>query len=943
MTTLTATTPAFGPGYLPGPFQRPAPAAGSGPTGADFLRALRQRLVLIVFLWFVLIGFTVAGTLYWRNNFPKYEASSIIRVESLAPPNPEDPLRREASFTQADIERELQNQVYMVKSPVVLTDSLKHPDIKRTKWYQWAEKEAQVKKERLQDLLLDILSVGPVPDSNYVRVSASWSDKSEVATIVNVVVEQYVNEVNKQQRDAVNRTKEEMTSELDRASKSYSAKNQAIADFTQRSEATEADMAEAQEKLLTLSALLQELDLEVAGRKSAWEAIQSVSPDAMPLTAELQAILNTDPMLLQLNGTFLESQRQLDSASLRWGPNHRVVIEAARNRDAAWQAFQQDRNSKIVQFHTRQRETAERMFLEASASRIDLMNKLATARAELKDKQAKLAEYNLLLDERDQLKLKYEKLLDQKNMLEMITRQKQTVQIDVAARATQPERMSSPDLLVWIPAGTFFGLLVSVGLAMLLELVDKSVRTPRDVNRAHLPVLGTIPTTDDDEVEIDRVETACLDAPHSVVAEAFRNLRANLFFSAPAEQQGVILVTSPSGGNGKTTVATNLAISIALSGRRVLLIDANFRRSALPRVFPGIRAEGLSNILIGQGELKDFVSKTNVPGLDVLSAGPLPPNPAELLGSSYLRDVVVDARSRYDQVIFDGPPVLLVSDAMVLAGAVDGVMLVCEYRNTSRGALQRTQANLEAINVRIFGAVLNKVQSRAGGYFRKQYREFYQYHEPDDDSPEPRKQLDAKQTAVAAVTAELLTAPDEREPRGGNPPGSPDARFEAIPATDHTDIPVEEADPEPPMAATIEEAAPSVEERIARAFRDIGEPPPPDSGFIPDMKDVEDVDHFQMPSNDIADIERASWQKPAETFDDDAPLVAEEPADLDEPLMADQVHDDVAPTGTAPIDAIEDEIDLGDDLADLDSEEFRIDDKFDLDDDFDDPNQTPKR
>jgi capsular exopolysaccharide synthesis family protein len=234
------------------------------------------------------------------------------------------------------------------------------------------------------------------------------------------------------------------------------------------------------------------------------------------------------------------------------------------------------------------------------------------------------------------------------------------------------------------------------------------------------------------------------------VAEAFKNLRANLFFSAPAEQQSTILVTSPSGGNGKTTVASNLAIAIALTGRRVLLIDANFRRAALPRIFSGMRTDGLSNILIGQGHLDDYVTASSVPGLDLVSAGPIPPNPAELLGSSSLRDMLLEARARYDQIILDGPPVLLVSDAIVLSGAVDGVILVCQYRATSRGALQRSQSQLNAVNANIYGAVLNRVESRAGGYFRKNYREFYQYSEPDEDAAD-RPKLDGA-SAVAAAT-----------------------------------------------------------------------------------------------------------------------------------------------------------------------------------------------
>jgi capsular exopolysaccharide synthesis family protein len=292
-------------------------------------------------------------------------------------------------------------------------------------------------------------------------------------------------------------------------------------------------------------------------------------------------------------------------------------------------------------------------------------------------------------------------------------------------------------------------------------------------------VLGTIPTVDDDEVEIERVETASIDAPHSITAEAFRNLRANLFFSAPAEQQGVVLVTSPSGGNGKTVVASNLAISIALSGRRVLLIDANFRRPGLARVFPNVRPEGLSNILIGQNRLADLAVSTNVPGLDVLGSGPTPPNPAELLGSSYLRDVIVDARSQYDQVIIDGPPVLLVSDAMVLAGAVDGVLMVCQYRSTSRGAFQRTQSQLEAMNARVFGAVLNMVETRAGGYFRKIYREFYEYQEPEEQLAGGQLKLDA------SASGRLQSSPrpaDQPLPAGAEGPTKNDSQDGSHPA-----------------------------------------------------------------------------------------------------------------------------------------------------------------
>ncbi|MCZ6815880.1 MAG: hypothetical protein O7F76_04170, partial [Planctomycetota bacterium] len=128
--------------------------------------------------------------------------------------------------------------------------------------------------------------------------------------------------------------------------------------------------------------------------------------------------------------------------------------------------------------------------------------------------------------------------------------------------------------------------------------------------------------------------------------------------------------------------------------------------------------------------------------------------------------LVVDARSRYDQIIFDGPPVLLVSDAAVLAGAMDGVLMVCQYRVTSRGALQRAQSQLDAINTRIFGIVLNMVETRAGGYFRKHYREFYEYQEPVEGEPVPPAQIESQGAATATVKTQV---PPPDVPRGPPP------------------------------------------------------------------------------------------------------------------------------------------------------------------------------
>jgi capsular exopolysaccharide synthesis family protein len=272
-----------------------------------------------------------------------------------------------------------------------------------------------------------------------------------------------------------------------------------------------------------------------------------------------------------------------------------------------------------------------------------------------------------------------------------------------------------------------------------------------DVARhGQLSVLGNIPLIEDEEADVDAIEMATRKAPHSLVAEAFRQVRTNLLFSGPAESQRAILVTSPGPGDGKTAVAINLAVTLAHSNQRVLLIDCNFRRPAIRDAFTNTRREGLSNILIGQGKLSDYVTKSDLPNIDVLSSGPMPPSPSELLGSSLMRNLIDEAKTRYDRVIIDGPPALLISDGVVLSTLVDGVIIVVRAVQNSKGAVKRTREQFERVGARIFGAVLNGVQARAGGYFRRQYREFYDYAadetipaelpmSPADDSEEGRR------------------------------------------------------------------------------------------------------------------------------------------------------------------------------------------------------------
>ena len=224
-------------------------------------------------------------------------------------------------------------------------------------------------------------------------------------------------------------------------------------------------------------------------------------------------------------------------------------------------------------------------------------------------------------------------------------------------------------------------------------------------------------------------------APYSIMSECYRQFRTYLNLSVSSEKQKVLFITSATAEEGRTTVATNLAATFAAKDKRVLLIDTNFRRPTSLTIFPktsGTEGDteqmdiGLSNLLSGQGKESNIIRSSGIIGLDIIDSGQLPPNPAELLGSLRMKELLQYCRQHYDNIIIDGPP-MLVSDAKSLASIADGTILVCNADITTRGAAKRIVRELHGINATIFGAVLVGVRLLKGGYFREMFDDYQDY------------------------------------------------------------------------------------------------------------------------------------------------------------------------------------------------------------------------
>jgi succinoglycan biosynthesis transport protein ExoP len=282
----------------------------------------------------------------------------------------------------------------------------------------------------------------------------------------------------------------------------------------------------------------------------------------------------------------------------------------------------------------------------------------------------------------------------------------------------------APKVMLTLLAGLCFGMLAGVGLAYLAEHADRGFRSSEEVRlRLGLPLVGHIPFLQPDADAVLRAAAGeeTLDPmliahykSMSVEAESYRAVRTALYFGTQGEGHRVIQVTSPSKGDGKSLLIANLAVSIAQSNKRVILVDADCRRPRLHKVFALKAPVGLASVIAGKVELEAAVQPTDIPGLDVLPAGPVPPNPSELLTSPQFPALLETLRGRYDFVLVDTPPLLAVTDPCVVAARVDGLFLVIKLSKDARPKGERAREILTSLGVKVFGVIVNGITRRGG-------------------------------------------------------------------------------------------------------------------------------------------------------------------------------------------------------------------------------------
>jgi tyrosine-protein kinase Etk/Wzc len=349
-------------------------------------------------------------------------------------------------------------------------------------------------------------------------------------------------------------------------------------------------------------------------------------------------------------------------------------------------------------------------------------------------------------------------MMREKHEESRITQAGQIGKVRILDAAVEPVAPISPKVRLNMIIGVILGLGLGLGIAVLREYMDTTIRRVEDVENLGLSVLAAIPRIDSSEIDrtvkevnerangngTTRAEVARLVThfkPKSPVSEAYRTLRTNLQFSGGDKQIRSFLVTSAGPGEGKSTTTANLGIAISLQGTRTVLIDTDLRRPVIHKIFDLEKNKGLTNVLVGKLTLDEAIQRTNVKNLDIITSGILPPNPAELLGSSRMKALVNELKGRYDLCLFDSPPLIAVTDAAVLSKELDGVLLVVKSGQTQHDALVRGTDLLKNVGTKILGVLLNDVsrENTYGSYYYYYYYHYYYYYGEGGDKNGKKK------------------------------------------------------------------------------------------------------------------------------------------------------------------------------------------------------------
>lgn len=759
-------------------------------TFRDYVRVLYKGRYLIAICFLIVASSTL---LYTFTTEPVYEAAAKIMVEQKGGMG-------ESLFdfsTMIKKETMINNQVEILKSRTlaeIVIDNLKISEYatrlrilgntpadaknRSSLWHKifgagFGEREGErIKDETLTENLRKSISVTPIRNTDMIEIKVSALSPFEAAYLTNAVADAYKTMNQAQSQAEVRQVKNFLEEQLEKLRTELARSEESLKTYKERAKVVALD--KETEELVRKTAEFETMYNEAV---TEWEANKQRLAYINRQLAERNVnidmeTISSQPYLSELKKQMAEKEAEL--AKYRAQLVELGVDESTNSNVQQLGAQVQALKDKFRQEATK---AAAADFIDPAQLSGTLFTSKIEAETEIQSLQPKVDALHAIVDRYNreleslpeksltlarlmrsaQVDEKIYIMLQEKYQESRITEVGQLGNVRIIDSAKPPKNPIRPKKKLNVILGVLVGLGLGIGIAFVLEYMDSSVRTMEDVERLSLTIMATIPFIkpeqtngmftklrnggSDPEVKSINERLVVHLKPKSPISEAYRTLRTNLLFTTPDRPIKVLMVTSSGPKEGKSTTVANLAITFAQMGNKTLLIDADLRRPILHKLFGLDRKTGLTNILVGRNTLEESVKALpDLPELELLSCGVLPPNPAELLATDKMRQLLEYAKSRYAMVLIDTPPTIAVADASILSSLVDGVMLVVRSGVTEKEAVMRTHDQLTKVNAPIMGVVLNsiKVADVYGSYYYYYYHQYY-YGSDSDASAAKRK------------------------------------------------------------------------------------------------------------------------------------------------------------------------------------------------------------
>ncbi len=570
----------------------------------------------------------------------------------------------------------------------------------------------------LIDAFLGGIQIAPIKGTRLVDVSYAAPYADFAALAANTAAEQYVQQNLDLRLQNTQKTLVWLTEELAKQERKVEAAERGLSEYRDNQNALSLDERQniVVARLNQLNDVVTKAKADRLQKEAAYNQVRSLNAATDPV--DTFPAISQNVRVQELKNQLASLQSERARMSQRWGERHPEMVKLSNSIANVTTQLQTEASKAI--------DGIRNDYLSSLATERNLSSSLEEAKVQAMDLNRKSASYTVLQREAESERQVYQALLQQEKELRVVSNSKAN-NVQIMERAEVPKGPFTPNRRKDWLAAIVLAIALGVGLAFLVEYLDDTIKTPEDVTRRlRLPLLGLVPA-----VRGEHAPVLTRSVPHDF-GEAFRSLRTSLVFSSGGQGPRMIGVTSTQPLEGKTTTACNLAVALALGGARVLLIDADMRRPGLHKTMGLPNTLGLSHLLTNQARVRDALQTTSETNLWVLTAGKTPPNPSELLSSDRMMRFLDNLKNGpFDWIIIDTPPVLAVTDAVIVAPHVSGMIFVLGSEMTRRGHAERALETIRASKPTIIGAVLNRIDFEANRYYYSryygyQYKSYYQ-------------------------------------------------------------------------------------------------------------------------------------------------------------------------------------------------------------------------